>query len=141
MDWIGLSEWLLWTQPNPLLKKKFIIQHNPPTPKNRPNSEVGLGRVESILTSWWVGCTPLPMITFLWQTHRPITIVNAVCRLLYNDFYLVEYQKLLIIEWPIFMWYQKWSATSLVNSDLTSSSIALRGRLWMEVMLQKCHSF
>ena len=39
------------TQPDPLLKKNFVTQPNPPTPKNRPNpaSRIGLGRV------WWVG--------------------------------------------------------------------------------------
>ena len=116
----------------PAIKKNFITQHNLPTR--------WLGWVESVLSSWWVGCTSLPTITSLWQTHRPITIVNVVCRLLYNDFYLVEYQKLLMIEWPIFVWHQEWYATSLVNSDLTSSSIALRWALRMEVMLQKRHT-
>ena len=52
--------WWLWNfiTPNPTqpaIKKKFVTQPNPPSPKNRPNpiSWVGSGRF------WWVGCTPL----------------------------------------------------------------------------------
>ena len=56
--------WQIWnfmtrTQPDPLSKKKFITQPNPPSPKNRPNLA---GWVGSVLASWWVGCTPLELI-------------------------------------------------------------------------------
>ena len=62
MGWVGLGEFVIvmtQTQPDPLLKRNFITQPNPPTPKNRPNpagwvesGRVGSGRF------WWVGYTP-----------------------------------------------------------------------------------
>ena len=44
-----VSNFMTQIQPDPLIKKIFVIQPNPPSPKNQ-----GL-----ILAGWWVGCTPL----------------------------------------------------------------------------------
>ena len=67
MGWVGLGEFVIvmtQTQPDPLLKRNFITQPNPPTPKNRPNPAGWVG------SGWQVGCTPLIIIPHLLKLYN-----------------------------------------------------------------------
>ena len=46
------------------IKKKFVTQHNPPSPKNRPNPAGWVG------SGWQVGCTPLIIIPHLLKLYN-----------------------------------------------------------------------
>ena len=72
MGWVGLGEFVIvmtQTQPDPLLKRNFITQPNPPTPKNRPNPAgwVESSRVGSVLVGWLHTTTIPPLSLEVYQ--------------------------------------------------------------------------
>ena len=67
-----VQNFMTQTQPDPLLKKNFVTQPNPPSPKNQPNSadQVGSGRI------WRVG--GLATYPYLWESECMDTLIMII---------------------------------------------------------------
>ena len=105
MGQVGLSGFVFvmtQTQPDPLLKKTFIIQLNPPTPKNwlNPTGWVGLGRVGFSRLVGWLHTPCICMWHWKYDKHQSY----------HYSFWLAMLQC-----WPYFDKPQCWSPYLLSN--------------------------